>query len=193
MIGRTDPAAALAARLMDTGNNLKDSEVVGGFATIGDVAEEEGDVVGAVLGVSSSGDSVLFILLGVSSSGVSFGCSTEDPLGFSEGLFSMGDSMEAFVRGLEAFFVGDSSGASVEMATGFAGAVVAFAADAVAADAVDAGAGTAGAGTAGAGGRATGVSTRGRGAVAFCTIGTSDSFPMVSRYSCEARRDGESE
>lgn len=99
MIGRTAPTAAFAARLMDTGNIFSDSGVVGGsdsgadapwfavaaatdfmncggvcFAAVGDDVEDEGVVVGAVLGVSSSGDSLLRVRLGVSSSGVSFGC-----------------------------------------------------------------------------------------------------------------------
>lgn len=156
MIGRTDPAAALAARLMDTGNIFSDSGVTGGsdsgagafwfavaaltdfincggvcFAMVGDDVEEEGVVVGAVLGVSSSGDSLLRVRLGVSSSGVSCRClPAGDSLGVSE-FFLSGDSTEVSMRGLEAFFVGDSSGGdSVATAARFVEAAAAAAAGA---------------------------------------------------------------
>lgn len=215
IIGRTDPAAAFAARLIDTGNALKASGFAEGsepgagapwpavasvtdfincggkyLATMGDVVEEEGDVVGAVLGVSSSGDSLLRVLLGVSSSGVSFGCLVEDSFGVLEGVFPGGDSVEPFLIALEVFFVGDSSGASVVMSTGCAGAVAAFGADAVNADASTADADVADATDPA---NAADESIRGRGGGGFCTIAASDSFPMASRYSCEATRDGESE
>lgn len=160
MIGRTAPAAALAARLMDTGNIFSDSGVTGGsdsgaeafrfavaaltdfincggvcFAVVGDDVEEDGVVVGAVLGVSSSGDSLLRVRLGVSSSGVSCRCLPGDSLGVSE-VFLSGDSTEVSMRGFEAFFVGDSSGGdSVATAARFVEAVAAAAATAAGAGA----------------------------------------------------------
>ena len=189
MIGRTAPTAAFAARLMDTGNIFSDSGVTGGsdsgapwfavaaatdfincggvcFSAVGDDVEEEGVVVGAVLGVSSSGDSLLRVRLGVSSSGVSFGCWPGNFLAVLEEVFIRGDLM----RGLEAFFMGDSSGGgSVPTAARFVGAVAA------------------GAGARATGTRAWGVAPRATGArvagaSTCCTVDDAFvSFSIVSR------------
>ena len=178
---------------MDTGNAFSDSGVTGGsdsgaswfavaaatyfincggvcFAMVGDDVEEEGVVVGAVLGVSSSGDSLLRVRLGVSSSGVSFGCLPGASVRVSEEAFLRGDLMEASVRGLEAFFMGDSSGGdSVTMAARFVGAVAA-------------GARTRAAGTRAGFAATRPTCTRAGGACILCTVdGTFDSFSIASR------------
>lgn len=81
------------------------------------------------------------------------------------------------MRGLEAFFMGDSSGGdSVRTVARFVGAVGA-----------DAGARATGTRAWGVAPRATG--TRAGGAFTFCTVDdASVSFSMVSRYSCQATR-----